>query len=66
MPPIPDIIPPPADGVYYCMTGGLYYCIGAGLGAVVAPLDGLPPKNPLLPLLPLLDLPPPELPTKKV
>ena len=62
MPPMPDIIPPPADGVYYCMTGGLYY-VGAGLGAVVAPLDGLPPKNPPLPL-PLLDLPPLELPKR--
>ena len=69
IPPIPDIIPPPAAG---CCAGAalgaaLGAGLGAGLGAACAGLDGPllkkpppPPELPLLGLLPLeLDLPPP-------
>ena len=67
IPPIPLIMPPPA-GAVCCMGAAL--CWGTGLGAVVAPLEGLlPPKKPLPELLLLDGLElllddPPELPIK--
>ena len=66
IPPIPDIIPPPAAGCCGAAAGlgaGLAYGLAAGLGGeavcLLGPLPNIPPPPPPDPLDPDDDLPPP-------